>query len=39
MIISFQGDFKEQVQKFVKFLIYTTENWWKKTNPLYFRSP
>ena len=30
MIISCQGDFKEQVQKLAKYLLYTTKNWWKK---------
>jgi len=30
MIISCQGDFKEQVQKLVKFLFHTTENRWRQ---------
>jgi hypothetical protein len=30
MLISCQGDFEKQVQKLVKFLLYTAENWWGK---------
>ena len=31
MIILYQGDFKEQIEKLVKLLLYTTENCWRET--------
>jgi len=37
MIILCQGDFKEQTQKLL--LLYTTENCWRKTKPVYILYP